>query len=468
MTLPDGSERAETLLDRIHARLAESGPLHSEDLATEFLRLTSGVGGGRLIDRMLTGQRDFARTPDARWAARPKPPRELTETSFVCVAVDVAPGGAIHRGAALAMRGSDTEMRWRAETPSDVDPRALLDALRGGVIVAEHAPSLWRWVRANTDAEIADYPALSLGRLATGLFPDAGISALDDLAERLGIATPRSDELAMRAARVADILTAAIETAALAGARSLHDLIALQYTGANAVDFSRFAFDESAIRALPDTPGVYVMRDHEGECLYVGKARALRTRVRSYFYPVTARDAKLERLLGALYDLETHDADSELAALLLEHEMIERLRPEVNTQRDVHGGDVAVVPAVIVESASEAGSVSLIGVTRVRLHRCVVAVEALDAVEIEAWLGDVLADLDSGADRTESRHSQPTAEGIAPAPDDVVIAARYLARHRDALTWLDLRQVPEPGLGADRLATLIASRLAGPAPVRAV
>ena len=59
---------------------------------------------------------------------------------------------------------------------------------------------------------------------------------------------------------------------------------------------------EAKIKALPRKPGVYIMRDHEGRIIYIGKATELRTRVRSYF---TGHDTRnfvqhLDDLLGDL------------------------------------------------------------------------------------------------------------------------------------------------------------------------
>ena len=57
---------------------------------------------------------------------------------------------------------------------------------------------------------------------------------------------------------------------------------------------------------LPDLPGVYIFKDEGGAPIYVGKAKSLRARVRSYFQePATAYDTKRDRMLEAAQDLET-------------------------------------------------------------------------------------------------------------------------------------------------------------------
>ncbi len=84
---------------------------------------------------------------------------------------------------------------------------------------------------------------------------------------------------------------------------------------------------------LPSAPGVYVFRDHDGAVLYVGKARSLRSRVRSYFAarPNDSRPfiALLESELG---DLETFVVANEKEAALLENELIKDHQPRYNVK----------------------------------------------------------------------------------------------------------------------------------------
>lgn len=86
-------------------------------------------------------------------------------------------------------------------------------------------------------------------------------------------------------------------------------------------------------RTLPDSPGVYVFRSAAGEALYVGKAKRLRRRVLSYLTrpPDHERDLRGLRTLTAAIDWRP--APDDLAAALLEMELISTLRPRFNTQR---------------------------------------------------------------------------------------------------------------------------------------
>jgi excinuclease ABC subunit C len=81
---------------------------------------------------------------------------------------------------------------------------------------------------------------------------------------------------------------------------------------------------------LPESPGVYLFKDAGGMILYVGKARNLRSRVRSYFLESRWADAKTGSLAREIADLETILVGNEREALALEHNLIKQYRPKFN------------------------------------------------------------------------------------------------------------------------------------------
>jgi len=81
---------------------------------------------------------------------------------------------------------------------------------------------------------------------------------------------------------------------------------------------------------LPEKPGVYLFKDAGGKVLYVGKARNLRSRVRSYFLESRWMDAKTGSLAREIADLETIVVGNEREALALEHNLIKQYRPKFN------------------------------------------------------------------------------------------------------------------------------------------
>jgi excinuclease ABC subunit C len=82
--------------------------------------------------------------------------------------------------------------------------------------------------------------------------------------------------------------------------------------------------------ALPDKTGVYLFKDQAGKTIYIGKAKSLRNRVRSYFQTNRRADAKTEVLKHQISDVEYITTDSEVEALILESTLVKRHRPRYN------------------------------------------------------------------------------------------------------------------------------------------
>jgi excinuclease ABC subunit C len=84
------------------------------------------------------------------------------------------------------------------------------------------------------------------------------------------------------------------------------------------------------LESLPAGPGVYQHKDAQGKVLYVGKAKNLRNRVRSYFQKSRSVDPRIEQMLLRATDLEIIVTDSEVEALILEANIIKKLKPRYN------------------------------------------------------------------------------------------------------------------------------------------
>lgn len=79
---------------------------------------------------------------------------------------------------------------------------------------------------------------------------------------------------------------------------------------------------------LPDSPGVYLMKNMAGQVIYVGKAKILKNRVRSYF--TGSHDQKTQRLVSEINDFEYILTSSEVEALILECNLIKKYNPYYN------------------------------------------------------------------------------------------------------------------------------------------
>ncbi len=87
---------------------------------------------------------------------------------------------------------------------------------------------------------------------------------------------------------------------------------------------------QEKLESLPLRPGVYLFKDREGVILYVGKARVLRDRVRSYFQASRPVDPLKGSMVAEIADLDLVVTDSEMEALALENNLIKRHKPRFN------------------------------------------------------------------------------------------------------------------------------------------
>jgi len=85
---------------------------------------------------------------------------------------------------------------------------------------------------------------------------------------------------------------------------------------------------QDKIRQLPASPGVYLMRDGDGEIIYIGKARSLRQRVRSYFNAAGDSRYQVKFLMARVVDIDVLLTDTEKEALLLENTLIKQQHEE--------------------------------------------------------------------------------------------------------------------------------------------
>ena len=89
---------------------------------------------------------------------------------------------------------------------------------------------------------------------------------------------------------------------------------------------------ENQLKGLPSKPGVYLFRDRAGDVLYVGKAKSLRPRVRSYFQQSQDSRTAIQQLPERVEDIEVIVTQNEVEALHLEQNLVKRHRPPFNVR----------------------------------------------------------------------------------------------------------------------------------------
>jgi DNA polymerase III epsilon subunit family exonuclease len=224
---------------------------------------------------------------------------------------------------------ADADLR-RAPRPGAAVASFLRFAGERAVIVAHNA----RFDLAFLDREVE---ILTGRRLATPVIDTVALSrrllggrvarhGLASLASFFGTSVEPCHRALPDAQATAEILVALLGLAQEHGARTVADLVTLSAPRRRRVYEKR-----SLVFGAPARPGVYLFRDANDQVLYVGRARDLRARLRSYFRSERQRPA-VEAALGAVERVEWRELGSELEAALEELRLIRHLRPPANAR----------------------------------------------------------------------------------------------------------------------------------------
>jgi DNA polymerase III subunit epsilon len=226
-----------------------------------------------------------------------------------------------------ALTGITDGMVAEAE-PIEVVLPCLLEFLGGAVLVAHNASFDRRFVQANLERHGYQRMAnrvVCTARLARKLLPRDEVPnvRLATLAAYLGATVAPCHRALTDARATVDVFHSLLERAGSFGVLALEDLIEFPSARAGA-SFKKVHLADR----LPRCPGVYLFRDAAGRVLYVGKAKDLRTRVRSYF----SGDGrvKIADLLRELAAIDHQPCATELEASVREVRLIQHHRPRYN------------------------------------------------------------------------------------------------------------------------------------------
>lgn len=217
--------------------------------------------------------------------------------------------------------------------------RRIRGTAKGRILVCwskKHA-RLWRRVLRQFGIRGWDGDPLEIRSLAARILEQGpAVREPADLAPLLGVTVPEAGNPASMAQCLASCWLALLDQTP---EEHRHDASSLRHWIEEAkpkVDFSRFGFGAADLRTLPETPGVYIMKNRADNIIYVGKSRNLKRRVKSYFTAAALRDPKVRRIHEQLHAFEVIATANEVEALLLEMRMIRDFRPLINLQEEVH------------------------------------------------------------------------------------------------------------------------------------
>jgi DNA polymerase III epsilon subunit family exonuclease len=233
-------------------------------------------------------------------------------------------------GAAISALTGLQDAELRGQPHPGIAVRRFLEFAGDAVLVAHNARFDLGFIDCETER-------LTGGRLAGPVVDTVGLArcllagrtrraGLASLAQFFGTAARPCHRALPDAQATAEILVQLIGLAQERGARTVADLIDLAAPRVRKVYAKR-----SLAFGAPTSPGVYLFRDRHDQVLYVGRARDLRARLRSYFRSDRQRPA-VEAALFALERIEWRPTGSEVEAALEELRLLRELRPVANAR----------------------------------------------------------------------------------------------------------------------------------------
>ncbi|MEM6782686.1 MAG: DEDD exonuclease domain-containing protein [Bacteroidota bacterium] len=234
------------------------------------------------------------------------------------------------------LTGITTAMVFEQPTASDVLP-GYLDFLGDGILVAHNLPFDQRFL--DVELDLAAMPPLTnealctlrLARRLLSALPSKGLSALT---AHYGLKNDARHRALGDATVTAHVLLRLLDQLRIEfGATNIADVLAFQrkrYKDTRRAPKHLERIRNETLPQLPDRPGVYFMKDRRDRIIYVGKAKSLRNRVRSYFTGIEAHPPKTRKLLRDVRAVHWTETGSELRALLDESRLIKQMLPVYN------------------------------------------------------------------------------------------------------------------------------------------
>jgi DNA polymerase III subunit epsilon len=174
-------------------------------------------------------------------------------------------------------------------------------------------------------------------KIARKLFPGLRSKSLSSVASFLKISNKNAHRALGDALTTAKVLIKQIKKLSdEAGIETVEDLIKYQSYSFNSFSKNKIKPQlQEVVFSCPNLPGVYFFINKKNQIIYVGKAKSLNDRLKSYFSPSAARKAK--KIVRQAVRIKYFTTNSELTALLTEAETIKKIKPRLNSQLKKYG-----------------------------------------------------------------------------------------------------------------------------------
>lgn len=244
--------------------------------------------------------------------------------------------GRIIPGRITQITGIDNSMVFDQPAMEEVMP-AFLEFLGNDIFVAHNLAFDLGFINAELERLALpglDNPTLCTLRMARRLLRGLRSKGLSALAAFYGIRVNGRHRALGDARATAEILLHFIERARYEhDLEDIDDLLRFQYqtyaTKKGALK-NLLHIKKNILPDLPDSPGVYFMRDKKDRIIYVGKAKRLKSRVKSYFNAIERHETRIRNLVEQAANVTWKTFNSELEALLEESRLIKELKPRFN------------------------------------------------------------------------------------------------------------------------------------------
>ncbi len=343
----------------LYGFVRDHGPVNPEIVAAEALALARLNGGARShIEKLIKNDPRFV------WDEQ----GDLAAADLACLALDDAPyvvfdlettgssaskGGITELGAVKVFRGQVVEefstllnpgrpiepfvvrltgitnsMVADAPDAAEVMPR-FEEFVEGSILVGHNVHFDCSFVAAARESlgfAPLPNPILDTLKLSRFLVPGLGKYRLSSLVTHFGVRAMPNHRALSDAAATAEVFLKLLKMLRSAGVRSVGEAMALRSGARGRIKPQK----QHLAEGIPNTPGVYYFVDKHGITLYVGKAKDLKARVRTYFNGGDGR-RKVGRLVEEVAEVKVKETESELHALIFEAREIKRLLPRYNS-----------------------------------------------------------------------------------------------------------------------------------------
>ncbi len=330
-------------------------PVSPEEVASDFLSLENPNGDARaIVERLVGGDPRFGWEDEVLRTVDPAS-LALEEAPYVVFDVETTgpaagKGGAITEfGALKVVRGEVVEEFSTLVNPGrSIDPfvvrltgitdRMVSDApsisevmprferfVEGSVLVGHNVHFDCSFVTAARGGESLSNPVLDTLKLSRCLVPGLKRYRLSSLVGHFGVRQAPNHRALSDAAATVGVFLKLLKLLRSAGVGSVGEAATIKGGGGRIKPQK-----QHLVEGVPGTPGVYYFVDKDGTVLYVGKAKDLKARVRTYFNGGDGR-RKIGRLVEEVAEVHVRETGSELHALILEAREIKRLLPRYNS-----------------------------------------------------------------------------------------------------------------------------------------